>query len=53
MMEVSQLLVSSHLGKSRFEQSETFPQGQDREEWGSLDVSKACLTKVLKKRGAC
>lgn len=30
-MEVSQLLVNSHLGKSKFKQSETFsPQGQDR-----------------------
>lgn len=54
MMEVSQLLVNSHLGKSKFKQSETFfPQGQDRGEWGSLNASKTCLFKVIKKRGAC
>ena len=53
-MEVSQLLVNSLLGKTKFKQSETFlPQGQDREEWGSLVVSKACHIKVIKKRGAC
>lgn len=54
MMEVSQLLVNSHLGKSKLKQSETFfPQGQDREEWGSLDVSNTYLIKVIRKRGAC
>lgn len=53
-MEASQLLVNSHLGKIKFKQSETFfPQGQDKEEWGSLAVSNACHIKVIKNRGAC
>lgn len=53
-MEVSQLLVNSHLGKTKFKQSETSsPQGPGREEWGSLTVSNACHIKVIKKRGAC
>lgn len=53
-MEVSQLLVNSHLGKTKFKQSETFfPQAQDREEWGSPTISNACHIKVIKKRGAC
>jgi len=53
-MEVSQSLINSHLGKTEFKQSETFsPQGQDREEWGSLAVPNACHSKAIKKRGAC
>lgn len=48
-MEASQLLVNSYLGKSTFKQR-FFPQGQDREEWGSLDISNAYLIKVIKKR---
>lgn len=54
MKEVSQLRGNSHLGKTNLKQSETFsPQGQGREEWGSLAVSSTCRIDVIKKRGAC
>lgn len=54
MKEVSQSLGNSHLGKTNLKQLETFsPQGQGREERGSLAVSSACHINVIKKRGAC